>query len=83
MYDLIFYILAAICIGSGAVVAFSRNIAYAAFALLFTFFGVAGLYILLGADFVGVSRTADLCRGDSSPLPVRHDAHVEHRQVER
>lgn len=56
MYDLIFYILAAICVGSGAVVVFSRNIAYSAFSLLFTFFGVAGLYIMLGADFVGVSQ---------------------------
>lgn len=56
MYELIFYILAAICVGSGAVVVFSRNIAYSAFSLLFTFFGVAGLYIMLGADFVGVSQ---------------------------
>jgi NADH-quinone oxidoreductase subunit J len=56
MYDIIFYIFAAVCLISGAVVAFSRNIAYAAFALMFTFFGVAGLYIMLGADFVGVSQ---------------------------
>jgi NADH-quinone oxidoreductase subunit J len=56
MYDILFYIFAAICIISGGVVAFSRNIAYAAFALLFTFFGVAGIYVMLGADFVGVSQ---------------------------
>lgn len=35
-------------------VAFSNNIVHAAFSLLFTFFGIAGLYILLGADFIGV-----------------------------
>jgi NADH:ubiquinone oxidoreductase subunit 6 (subunit J) len=35
-------------------VAFSRDIVHAAFSLLFTFFGVAGLYVLLGADFIGV-----------------------------
>src|SRR5687768_11158963 len=56
MYDIIFYILAAITLISGAVVAISRNIAYAAFGLTFTFFGVAGLYVMLGADFVGVSQ---------------------------
>lgn len=56
MYDIIFYILAAICVVSGAVVVLARNIAYAAFALLFTFFGVAGIYVMLGADFVGVSQ---------------------------
>jgi NADH-quinone oxidoreductase subunit J len=56
MYDFIFYIFAVITVASAAVVAFSRNIAYAAFALLFTFFGVAGLYVMLGADFVGVSQ---------------------------
>jgi NADH-quinone oxidoreductase subunit J len=35
-------------------VAFSSDIVHAAFSLLFTFFGVAGLYLLLGADFIGV-----------------------------
>jgi len=35
-------------------VALSSNIVHAAFSLLFTFFGVAGLYVLLGADFIGV-----------------------------
>ena len=56
MYEIVFYIFAAICLISGAVVVLSRNIAHAAFALLFTFFGVAGVYVLLGADFVGVSQ---------------------------
>jgi NADH-quinone oxidoreductase subunit J len=36
-------------------VALSSNIVHAAFSLLVTFFGVAGLYVLLGADFIGVS----------------------------
>jgi NADH-quinone oxidoreductase subunit J len=56
MYDIIFYILAAITILPAFVVAFSRNIAYSAFSLMFTFFGVSGLYVMLGADFVGVSQ---------------------------
>ena len=35
---------------------FSRNIIYAAFSLLFTFSGVAGLYVLLFADFLAVTQ---------------------------
>jgi len=56
MYTAIFYILAIISLVSAIVVVTARNIAYAAFGLLFTFFGVAGLYVMLGADFIGVSQ---------------------------
>jgi len=48
----VFYLVAAITIGSAMIVAFSRNIIYSAFSLLGTFAGVAGIYIFLGADFV-------------------------------
>ena len=48
----IFYLVAAITVGSAAMVAFSRNIIHSAFSLLGTFAGVAGLYVFLGADFV-------------------------------
>ena len=51
---LIFYLLAALTVGSALVVALSRNIVYSAFSLLGTFMGVAGLYALLAADFVAV-----------------------------
>jgi NADH-quinone oxidoreductase subunit J len=43
----IFYLFAAICVGSAAVVVMARSLIYNAFSLLFTFFGVAGLYVLL------------------------------------
>jgi NADH-quinone oxidoreductase subunit J len=52
----IFYVLAAITVGSAAVVVLARGLIYSAFALLFTFFGVAGLYLLLGADFLGATQ---------------------------
>ncbi len=55
-FDIVFYAFAAITVVSAFVVVFSRNIMYAAFALLFTFFGVAGLYILLQADFLAVTQ---------------------------
>ena len=48
----IFYLIAALTVGSAAMVAFSRNIVYSAFSLLGTFGGVAGIYVFLGADFV-------------------------------
>ncbi len=54
MGEVIFYILAFIIITSAFFVVLSRNIVHATFALLFTLFGVAGLYIYLGADFLGV-----------------------------
>jgi NADH-quinone oxidoreductase subunit J len=56
MYDLVFYAFAVITVAPALIVVFSRNIAHAAFALMFTFFGVSGLYVMLGADFVGVSQ---------------------------
>lgn len=48
----IFYFVAAVTLGSAAMVAFSRNIIHSAFSLLGTFAGVAGIYVFLGADFV-------------------------------
>lgn len=54
MYDYIFYLFAAITVISAFLVVTSKNIVHAAFFLLFTFFGVAGVYVLLGADFIAV-----------------------------
>jgi NADH-quinone oxidoreductase subunit J len=56
LYTLVFFVFALITVVSAFVVVFSRNILYAAFALLFTFFGVAGLYVLLQADFLAVAQ---------------------------
>jgi NADH-quinone oxidoreductase subunit J len=53
---IIFYVLATITVGSAAVVVLARGIIYSAFALLFTFFGVAGLYVMLGADFLAATQ---------------------------
>jgi len=55
-FDIIFYLFAIITVASGFIVVFSKNIVYAAFSLLFTFFGVAGLYVLLQADFLAVTQ---------------------------
>jgi NADH:ubiquinone oxidoreductase subunit 6 (subunit J) len=49
----VFYLLAAITIGSALGVALSDNVIYSAFALMGTLLGVASLFVLLGADFLG------------------------------
>lgn len=56
LFDIIFYFFAGVTIISAAVVVFSKNIIYSAFSLLFTFFGVAGIYVLLNADFLAVTQ---------------------------
>ena len=56
LYDIIFYLFAAITVLSAFFVVTTRNIVYSAFYLLLTFFGVAGIYVLLGADFIAVTQ---------------------------
>jgi NADH-quinone oxidoreductase subunit J len=55
-YTVIFYLFAAITVFSAAFVVFTRNVIYSAFSLLFTFFGVAALYVFLSADFIAVTQ---------------------------
>ncbi len=56
LYDIIFYLFALITVVSAAMVVFSKSIIYSAFSLLFTFLGVAGIYVLLQADFVAIAQ---------------------------
>ncbi len=53
-FDVVFFFIAAVTVGSAAGVAFSNNIVYSAFALMGTLLGAAGLFVLLAADFVAV-----------------------------
>ena len=52
MADIILLVFGLITVASAALAVFHPHIVYAAFSLMFTFFGVAGLYIFLQADFV-------------------------------
>lgn len=54
IYDIIFYLFAAVTVLSAFFVVTTRNIVHSAFYLLFTLFGIAGLYVLLGADFIAI-----------------------------
>jgi len=51
---LFFYLLASVVLASALGVALAPNILYSAFSLLGTLAGIAGLYLYLGADFVGI-----------------------------
>jgi NADH:ubiquinone oxidoreductase subunit 6 (subunit J) len=54
--NIFFWFFVAMTVISAIVVVFHRRIIYSAFALLFTFFGVAALYIFLAADFLAASQ---------------------------
>ncbi|MFP4369423.1 MAG: NADH-quinone oxidoreductase subunit J [Bacteroidota bacterium] len=56
LFDVIFYFFAFIILVSAAGVVFSKKLMYSAFSLLFTFFGVAGIYVLLNADFIAITQ---------------------------
>jgi NADH-quinone oxidoreductase subunit J len=49
---ILFYVFARITVGSAAIVTFANRLIYSVFALMFTFFGVSGLYVFLEADFL-------------------------------
>ncbi len=52
----IFYVFGAITLLSALFILFTRNILYAAFSLILTFVGVAGIFVLSGAEFIGVTQ---------------------------
>jgi NAD(P)H-quinone oxidoreductase subunit 6 len=51
-----FWALALLTLGSAGVVAFARNIIHSSVALLGTFCGIAGFYVLLSADFLAATQ---------------------------
>jgi NADH-quinone oxidoreductase subunit J len=54
--DIIFLVVALVTVGSAAVVVLASNLIYSAVSLLFTFFGVAIVYVYLGADFLAATQ---------------------------
>ena len=54
MADFVFWIIVGLTIGSAILVVLSKKLVYSAYALLFTLFGVTGLYVFLWADFLAV-----------------------------
>jgi NADH-quinone oxidoreductase subunit J len=56
MLTFVFYLFAFLCVGSALFVAFTPNVVHAAFALALTFGSMAGLFVLLGADFLAATQ---------------------------
>jgi NADH-quinone oxidoreductase subunit J len=54
MSQFFFYALSAIAIGASLLMIFSRNTMYSVLFLLLGFFAVAGLYIMLNAEFLAI-----------------------------
>lgn len=54
--QIIFFILAAVILTSAIVVVTMRNLFHAALALMVSFLGVAGIYVLLEAPFLGMAQ---------------------------
>lgn len=52
--EAVFYLLATVTLVGALGVVLSNNIMYSAFALMGTLLGVAGTFVMLGADFLGV-----------------------------
>lgn len=53
-HSLVFLLFAGLTLGSATCVVFMNNLLHAAVALFFSLTGVAGLYLTMGADFLGV-----------------------------
>ena len=56
MMQLSFFVFAAITVVGAFYLLFTKNILYAAFSLLLTLLGIAGLFVFAGADFLAVSQ---------------------------
>jgi NADH-quinone oxidoreductase subunit J len=56
VHEIVFWAFAALIVLSGAMIVIARDIVRVAFWLLGALGGVAGLYVLLGADFLGFTQ---------------------------
>ena len=52
MDNIAFGLIVTLTLGSAFVVVLSKQLLYSAIALLFTLFGIAGLYVFMWADFM-------------------------------
>ncbi|ADQ16465.1 NADH-ubiquinone/plastoquinone oxidoreductase chain 6 [Leadbetterella byssophila DSM 17132] len=56
MIDLVFWLFCLLTIGGGVYVLLSKNVLYAAYGLLSTFLGVAGMFVFAGAEFMAAAQ---------------------------
>jgi len=55
VYDLLFYVFAFLLVSSAIAVISVKNSVHSVFYLIFAFFNVAGLFVLLGAEFLAMA----------------------------
>jgi NADH-quinone oxidoreductase subunit J len=55
IYNILFYVFALLALSSAVAVISVRNSVHAVFFLIFTFFNIAGIFILLGAEFLAMA----------------------------
>ena len=73
----LFILLAVFTLGGGLVVVATRNVVHAALALLVSLVAVAGIYLVLYAEFLAIVQVLIYGAGDHHCLGVRHYAHQE------
>ncbi|BDC99281.1 NADH-quinone oxidoreductase subunit J [Persicobacter psychrovividus] len=56
IYEILFYGFMGLTLLSAITIIFAKNVLYAAFSLLVSLFGVAALFVLMGADFLGIAQ---------------------------
>ncbi|MEP2774175.1 MAG: NADH-quinone oxidoreductase subunit J [Fulvivirga sp.] len=56
MIDILFYFFAGLAVISSATILLTKNVLYAACALVVTFLSVAALYVLAGAEFLAITQ---------------------------
>ena len=53
---ILFYVFGVLAAISALFIASTRNVIYAAFALILCFIALAGVYVFLGAEFIGITQ---------------------------
>ena len=72
---LAFYAFSAVTVGAAVMVISARNPVHSVLFLILAFFNAAGLFVLLGAEFIAMILVDCLCRRGRRFVPVRrHDA---------
>ncbi len=56
MEEAVFFLFAFLTVGGALVALVHKSVVHSAFALMATFFGIAGFYLLLGSDFLAVTQ---------------------------
>jgi NADH-quinone oxidoreductase subunit J len=85
----VFYFLAAFTVASALAVVFTTNVVHSALALMGALLGVASMFVLLGADFVGIVQLLVYVGGIlvltlfAVMLTSRTDVQVSNRSVGR